>query len=309
MFLSLNFLLLILIFFNYSVKANDIIGSEKTYYSKKSETLIDISRDHNLSFPEVMSSNPHIHDPWLIKENEKITLPNEHIIPFAPKEGLIINLADLRAYYIDKKNNQIHTFPIGIGREGWETPLGLAKVRGKTINPTWTVPKSILEEDPTLPKRIGPGPDNPLGKHAIYLSMPSPGSYLLHGTNKAWGVGMRVSHGCIRLFPEGIKKLFSLVKKGTKVNIVNQPVKAGWKHGVLYIEVHVMHEYGRESNKPLPPKTSLLPDASAIVRAVAGSDVYRVDWGLVIKAVLEAKGQPVAIMLDMYNNASIVNKH
>ena len=302
--LYISKLLYFLVFiFSFSIKAKnlidvDITGSEKFYYSNKNETLIDISRENNLSFPEVMSSNPKILDPWLIEENKKILLPNKHIIPFAPKKGLIINLADLRAYLFRGHDDKVFTFPIGIGREGWETPLGNAKVTGKRKNPYWTVPKSILEEDPTLPKVVGPGPDNPLGKHAIYLSMPS---YLLHGTNKPWGVGMRVSHGCIRLYPEGIERLFSLVTKGTKVNIVNQPVKAGWKDGILFVEVHVMHEYGREDTDiNIPPRTHLLPKASAIIQAVAGNEISRIDWDLVVKAVLEATGRPVPVMLNMY---------
>ena len=146
----------------------------------------------------------------------------------------VIDKGDLRVYYYGE-NSTIFSYPIGIGRGDWETPIGKASIVGKKKNPYWTVPKSILEEEPHWPKVVKPGPDNPLGTRAIYLSMTG---YLLHGTNKPYGVGMKVSHGCIRLFPADIEELFEYIKIGDKVNVIDQPVKAGWSGGVLYLEVH-----------------------------------------------------------------------
>ncbi len=287
-------LLYFLILLSFSSANIDIIGYNEYYLVEKDETLIDISRKHNLAFPEVMSANPQISDPWILENNKKILLPKRHILPKGNQDGLIINIADLRAYYFYNSENDIEVFsyPIGVGRSGWETPLGKSIVIDKKKNPYWTVPKSILEEDPSWPKVVKPGPDNPLGKHAIYLSLPS---YLLHGTNKAWGVGMRVSHGCIRMYPEGIKELFSFVKKGTNVEIVNQPIKVGWDNETLYIEVHVMHDYGREPEFVESPKINLLPEAARIIQEKAGIKIGMIVWDRVVKAVREASGMPIAI--------------
>ncbi len=274
---------------------SDIIGNIEYYTSKSEETLIDISRKYNLSFPEVLSSNPHIVDPWLVLHGTDILLPTEHILPRAKREGIVINLADLRAYYFKNGTSEILTFPIGVGRNGWETPLGEAHVTGKKEKPYWKVPKSILEEDPSWPPVVPPGPDNPLGDHAIYLSMPS---YLLHGTNKAWGVGMRVSHGCIRLYPEGIEKLYNLVSLETPVTIVDQPIKAGWRDDKLYVEVHIMHEYGMEEGVKLAPRNTLLPEAAKVIQEVAGIEINKIDWSLVVSAVMQGRGLPVSVMRE-----------
>jgi L,D-transpeptidase ErfK/SrfK len=229
----------------FSNPVEDIVGNLKLYTIKKGQSLIDISRKHNLAFPEVLLNNPDIIDPWVLEEGKTIILPSRHILPNANRKGIIINKGDLRAYFFKDENN-IYTFPIGIGRAEWDTPIGYAKVTGKKKNPYWTVPKSILEEEPHWPKVVKPGPENPLGSRAIYFSMPG---YLLHGTNKPWGVGMKVSHGCIRFFPEGIESLFNMFNKGDRVQIIDQKVKAGWQGGVLYLEVHTMHSYGLEEDE------------------------------------------------------------
>ena len=158
------------------------------------------------------------------------------------------------------------------------------------------VAESVRKEDPSLPKVVAAGEDNPLGNRAIYLSMPS---YLIHGTNKPYGVGMRVSHGCIRLYPEDIEILYELVNEGTKVNIINQPIKAGWNSNKLYIEVHILPDYVTSSEeKEVIKNTDLYPQAYEIVQKAAGLDITKVDWNKVKKAVNQAKGIPIDITIN-----------
>ncbi|MAH89048.1 MAG: hypothetical protein CMJ06_03260 [Pelagibacterales bacterium] len=288
------FISIVLLIYNkvFSTQLEDIIGNMSSYTIKEDETLIDISRRYNLAFPEVLLNNNSINDPWTLETGKVISLPGRHILPKGKREGIIINKGDLRAYYFKDKNT-IFSFPIGIGRANWDTPTGKATIVGKKKNPFWTVPKSILEEEPHWPKVVKPGPDNPLGTRAIYLSMPG---YLLHGTNKPWGVGMRVSHGCIRMYPEGIEKLFEMVKEGDKVEIVEQNVKTGWQGGVLYLEVHTMHEYGLEEDEEKKPNIRLLPEAAKLIQEAAGIHIAKIDWVRVTEIVRTASGEPKAVL-------------
>jgi L,D-transpeptidase ErfK/SrfK len=219
-----------------------VVGQNIIIQAKASETLLDIARRYDVGYSEIKIANPNI-DPWLPKEGSEVLVPTQYVLPQAPRKGVVINLAEMRLYYFPESRvgqpGIIITHPIGIGREGWSTPLGTTSIVGKKKNPTWIPPQSIRAEhkangDP-LPRRVLPGPDNPLGKFALRLGMPG---YLIHGTNRPWGVGMRVSHGCIRLYPEDIASLFEHVKIGTSVNIVYQPFKAGIKEGMLYLEAH-----------------------------------------------------------------------
>ena len=276
----------------FSSQEEELLGNLSYYKIENNDNLIEIARKNNLSFPEIMIANPKIDDPWMLNEGEIIILPKRHILPDSKKEGIVVNKGDLRVYFYGE-DSKILSYPIGIGRGDWETPTGSTKITGKKKNPYWTVPKSILEEEPHWPKVVKPGPENPLGTRAIYLSMTG---YLLHGTNKPWGVGMKVSHGCIRLFPENIEELFDYVRVGQKVEIVDQPVKAGWYGGVLYLEVHTMHPYGLEENQGLKPNIRLLPKAASIIQAKAGVYIGRVNWENVTKIVKKASGIPEAIL-------------
>ena len=272
-------------------QSSDIIGKEVKYTVREKETLIDIARKFDISFADIMSANGRI-DPWLPKKNRKILIPNRHIMPSVKRDGIIINLGDLRIYFY-KNHLLIGTYPIGIGRSGWETPLGLAEVIEKKTDPFWIPPDSVREEDPSLPKIVAPGEDNPLGTRAIYLSMPS---YLIHGTNKPYGVGMKVSHGCIRMYPEDVESLFDLVEVGTKVNIINEPIKVGWHNNDLYIEVHQLPAYASEKNTlENKDRRNLYPLATTMVQKVAGVNITEVDWQVVFKSVIEAKGIPTKI--------------
>ena len=297
----MKIILFILIFtFKYNLHSNeliDLIGYDKYYKTKQDETLIDIARSNNLAFPEIMSANVGLDDPWVVKPEVNILLPKRHLLPNIKREGIVVNKGDLRVYYF-AKDDKIYSFPIGIGRGDWETPIGKARITGKKKNPYWTVPKSILEEEPHWPKVVKPGPENPLGNRAIYLSMPG---YLLHGTNKPWGVGMKVSHGCIRLYPEDIKTLYELVNIGDRVEIIDQPVKSGWLGGVLYMEVHSMHPYGLEDEQIIENNLRLLPQATQSLQNSAKHYIVDVDWKRVVNIVKEASGVPEAI-LTKYKN-------
>ncbi|PTN12326.1 L,D-transpeptidase ErfK/SrfK [Nitrosomonas aestuarii] len=223
----------------------DIFGQIRTTQAGRTDTLLDIARLYDIGQTEIVLANPTV-DRWMPDDGSEVILPSRHIFPRAERKGLVLNLPEMRLYYFpEPKNGEkpiVMTFPMGIGRMDWETPLGISKIIEKKKDPTWTPPESIKKHriangEPPLPDVVPPGPDNPLGRHAMRLSI-GKGSYLIHGTAKPYGVGMRVSSGCIRLYPEDIENLFDKVPLGTQVNIVNQPIKLGWLLNQLYIELH-----------------------------------------------------------------------
>lgn len=240
-----------------------VVGHNLVVYSRAEDTLLDIARSFDLGFSDIVDANPGL-DPWLPGEGSAVVVPTKFILP-GERQGIVINLAEMRLYYYPKaKKGQLQTVithPIGIGREGWATPLGKARITQKRKDPTWTPPASILAEhlekgDP-LPKVVPAGPDNPLGAYAMRLSMPG---YLLHGTNKPYGVGLRVSHGCIRLFPEDIEHLFGIVPVDTSVEIIYEPYKAALNDGHLYLEAHQTHDDidQRQGNNMTPMVAAVL---------------------------------------------------
>jgi L,D-transpeptidase ErfK/SrfK len=211
-------------------------------------------------------------------------MPRSWILPdVEPMSGIVINIPEMRLYFFfeQEKAKVVRTFPIGIGDEGFDTPLGTFKVIQKIVNPVWHVPASIRKERPELPREIPPGPDNPLGSHALRLSL---GDVLIHGTNRPFAVGRRVTHGCIRLYPEDIPKLFSIVPNGLKVTIVRQPVKAGVDAGKIYIEVH-RDDYRKDLNY-LNEAVRLLTK-KGLLKEVSTEKLYQ--------AVEEKQGIPVEI--------------
>ena len=236
-FIFLNFTVSFAETFSIS-KNSEIVGSLKTYFVKNKESLIEIARYNDLGYNEIMDANPNL-DPFVPGDDSKVIIPTFWILPDRPAnfQGIIINLSEMRLYYFYKKNKEqmVTTFPIGIGDEGVETPVGRFKISHKIVNPPWYVPESIRKERPELPAVVPPGPENPLGTHAMRLSGLS---YLIHGTNRPWAVGRKVTHGCIRLYPEDIPKLFEMVPIGTEVLIVHQPVKVAKFGDDIYIEVH-----------------------------------------------------------------------
>lgn len=219
-----------------------VIGEPQVVFTGKEDTFSDLAREYGLGYDEIVTANPGI-DPWLPGENTPIVLPTQFVLPKAPREGVVLNIATKRLFYFPKTaeggQRQVLTYPIGIGRVGWETPLGATSVVSKAKDPSWWVPASVRREheelgDP-LPAVVPPGPDNPLGTRVLKLDMPG---YLIHGTNQPYGVGMRVSHGCVRLYPENIEILYSLVAVGESVTIINEPYQFGQHDGIVYFEAH-----------------------------------------------------------------------
>ena len=225
---------------------SDVVGAVTTVTAREDDTLLDIARRHGLGYEDIVRANPDV-DTWLPGEGTEVVLPTRYVLPPGPRAGVVLNLAEYRLYYYPtpKAGEQavVMTYPISIGRMDWETPLGRTSIISKVTDPSWYPPESIRAEhaadgDP-LPRVVPPGPDNPLGKHAMRLGLPG---YLIHGTNRPDGVGMRVTHGCIRMFPEDIDYLFGRVSVDTAVRIINEPVKVGWNGEELFVEVHATLE-------------------------------------------------------------------
>jgi L,D-transpeptidase ErfK/SrfK len=230
--------------FRFDPEHDEVVGELQVTHVQGEDTLPDIARRFNVGYEEILRANPGV-DPWLPGVGRAIVVPTQFILPDAPREGLVVNLAQLRVYYFPKPKKgepddglrTVITHPIGIGKIGWQTPEGSTKVTSKQKNPTWTPPVSVRKEhkengDP-LPARVPPGPDNPLGAYKMTLGWPS---YLIHGTNKPYGVGMRSSHGCIRFYPEDISELYDQIPVGTKVTVVNQPFVFGWHKDAMYVQ-------------------------------------------------------------------------
>lgn len=219
-----------------------LVGEPQVVYTTSDDTLSDLARAYGLGYDELIAANPDV-DPWLPGENTPVLLPTQFIIPDVPREGIVLNIASKRLFYFpevaDGRPAIVKTFPIGIGRVGWETPLGATTVVAKARDPHWYVPLSVRQEQSelgnSLPSVVPPGPDNPLGHRVLKLEMPG---YLIHGTNQPYGVGMRVSHGCIRLYPENIEYLYELVEIGEPVKIINEPYLMTQQDGEIYFESH-----------------------------------------------------------------------
>lgn len=261
----------------------DLIGSLRHVRAQHEDTLLDIARRNGVGHDEIVHANPEV-DPWLPGDGTAVLLPTRYVLPNAPRKGLVLNVPEMRLYYFPPARRgqarRMITHPISIGRMDWNTPLGTTRIVAKQLNPSWRPPASIKEEaladGRELPDLVPAGPDNPLGRHAMRLGVPG---YLIHGTNKPAGVGMRVTHGCVRMFPEDIESLFVEVPVGTPVHIVNQPVKLGWLAGTLFVEVHLPLEEDSELREKLlrhtldliheeREKRPLVLDGAALKRAV-----------------------------------------
>lgn len=212
-----------------------VIGEILHYTVSDNETLLDIARTYDLGYNQIVLANPGV-DPWIPPKGLKLVIPKMFVLPPESRTGIIINLPEMRLYYFRREgeNLVVYTAPVGIGTEGKLTTEGLYIIYRKKEKPYWHVPESIRKKDPTLPPVVPPGPDNPLGDYALYLSREA---YAIHGTNRPWGIGRRVSHGCIRLYPEDIEALFPLVPIGTPVKVIYQPTKLGLKGNTVYLQV------------------------------------------------------------------------
>lgn len=270
---------------------NDIIGDNGYYKVKEGETLLEIARLHDLGFIELVTANPGI-DPWIPEAGRTVLLPSEHILPEAPRRGIVINRPELRLYYFGDGTGPVVTYPIGVGRQGRETPLGSTSIATKRESPTWTPPPSIRAERPELPATVPPGPENPLGLFAMNLGWKN---YVIHGTNKPYGIGRRVSSGCIRLYPEDIERLFNTVKIGSPVMIVDQAVKLGWAGGELYIEAHPTVAEGDALEEKGWYTPTAVPGLKERILDAAGRHAARIDWPAVARAEQAKRGIPVRI--------------
>jgi L,D-transpeptidase ErfK/SrfK len=277
----------------------DVVGVVQKTRATKEDTLTDIARRFNVGYEEIVRANPGV-DPWLPGEDREIVIPSQFILPNAPREGIVINAAAMRLFYYPKvkkgETQVVHTYPIGIGKVGWKTPEGATKVVRRQKDPTWRPTASIIKEHleergEKLERVIGPGPENPLGRFAFYLGWPS---YMIHGTNKPSGVGLRSSHGCIRLYPEDIAQLFELTPVGTQVRVVNQPFVFGWHAGSLHIQAYDVLEDDTRDWKKAQVKLLKKDLAERIQKELAARD-EKIDWEAVTQLTHEPRGIPVSI--------------
>lgn len=270
-----------------------LVGQLQETRVKPGETLLDVARVYSVGLNELQNANPSV-DPWLPAVGQRVVIPSQHLLPEGPREGIVVNLPELRLYYYPPASpgspRVVMTYPLGIGSEGRAIPVAETQVIDKRIDPPWVVPDTILAEheadgDP-LPKVVPPGPDNPLGKYALRLGI---SSFLIHSTNHPYSVGMRISHGCLRMYPENIEELFGKVAVGTTVRIIDEPYKAGWQGGVLYLEAHPpLAEAGHS------PDTNLTP----MVVAVAGVISTRLNdhaWQAAARVASQEAGIPTSI--------------
>jgi L,D-transpeptidase ErfK/SrfK len=282
--------------YNPPIKAHDSVVAEypneiAVTRAEKNETLLDVARRFSLGQMEIIRLNQDL-DRWLIKKDQIITLPNKRILPDSPHVGITLNIAEYRMFYYST-NGKIYSFAHGVGRQDWNTPLGKTTIQKKVKDPVWRPPESIRREhaalgDP-LPEVVPAGIHNPLGAYALYLNLP--GDYRIHGTDidKIFGIGMQITHGCVRMYPEDIEQLFHLVSEGTPVYIVKQPIKVGWLDNVLYVESHPDLE-GEETTID-----QRLASALALIQKANNYELPEFDQAALKEALEKQNGNPTAI--------------
>lgn len=279
--------------------ADTVLGEVQTVTTRYEDTLLDLGRRYSVGYEEIVAANPGV-DPWLPGEGTRVVIPSRYILPDGPREGIIVSLAEHRLYYFPPiRANEpatVVTYPISVGKMDWKTPLGLTRITNKRTKPIWYPPESVRKEHAAdgrpLPKAVPPGPDNPLGEYAMRLGIPG-GAYLIHGTNRPEGVGMQVTHGCIRMYPEDIEQFFKMVAVNTPVRIVHQPYKMGWKGQELFIEIHAPLE-GQEESADIHSLTQI---TRLLVSATQDRTVV-IDWAKAEQAFNQASGIPEPVMLS-----------
>jgi L,D-transpeptidase ErfK/SrfK len=259
-----------------------VVGSNQIIFTGKDDTLIQLARANGLGFQSLAAANPGV-DPWLPGADRPLLLPYSTVLPGRPQRGITVNLAELRLYLVWEEAGalQVRIYPIGIGDEGWETPEGTFAVLRKVEQPVWNPPPSIRQQRPELPLRVPPGPENPLGDYWLAFT---PEGHGIHGTHKPFGVGRRVSHGCLRLYPEDIRDLYSRTELGTPVQIIYKPLKVGIQDGILYIEAH--RDYRQKIDDPRM-------EIERQVRLVGWR--HALDWSAIERIIAEARGVPVPV--------------
>jgi L,D-transpeptidase ErfK/SrfK len=272
----------------------DLVGTNSSTLVSREDTLIDIAVSYQLGYNMIRSANPYI-DAWLPDNEDSVLLPFSAILPNAPREGIVINTPEMRLYFYNKnkQNNKatVTIYPISVGRRDWATPLTKTRLTGRVENPSWYPPESIRAEHAArgdlLPKIVPAGPDNPLGKYLLALDIPS---YFIHGTNKRFGIGMQVTHGCIRMYPEHIEELYNHAANNTPVIIINQPYKVGWQEEQLYLEVH--HPLELEGSKQVNNRSHIIDTLASILQE--RSEVL-IDWEKVDSVIKNSTGVPVMV--------------
>lgn len=274
----------------------EIIGLAGEYLIEEQDTLPDIARRFDLGFVELRAANPMV-DVWLPAAGTRLTLPTAHILPAVERTGIVINLPEQRLYFFRRAPSTVLTFPLGTPRIGCPIPRGTTTVIRKRTQPTWTPPPSLRAERPGLPDHVPAGPSNPLGEFALDLGWRG---FLIHGTNKPDGIGRRVTHGCIRLYPEDIERLFAAVPVGVRVSVIDQPIKLGWSDGILYLEAHwsvdELDTIELQGVVTLPDNGAACRNAKPMIRAKAGVLENRLDWDVACRALRERRGIPVRIL-------------
>jgi len=257
-----------------------------THRVSHEETLMSIARRYDLGFTELRAANPQV-DPWLPGEGREIVVPTLHLAPTEERVGIVVNLADQRLYLFGGSDVPARSYPLGIGRAGCQTPTGTTHIASKRRDPVWVPPASIRAARPDLPAAIPPGPNNPLGAFALNLGWEG---YVIHGTNRPEGIGRRVSHGCLRLYPEDIERLFGLVAVGTKVTIIDQEVKLGWIGEELFLEIHPSQTQADQIEVDGAFRPEPLPGLREAILAYAKDKHLRVDWDAVERIAKKRSG-------------------
>ena len=288
-------------------KEDDVMGQLGLVQLKDGDTLPDIARHYSLGINTVSAANPGA-DTWVPDAGEQILLPLSFTLPDAPRKGIVINLAAMRIFHFKKGGSlmTVSTYPVGVGTEERPTPMGRMYVTRKKVRPTWYVPASIAADhrkkgDP-LPAKVPPGPENPLGEYALYLSK---ASYLVHGTNKPASIGLRATNGCIRLYPEDVRRLFKDTPVKTPVRIVNQPYLVGRRDGLVYLEAHTPFEESGAAD---------LKKAYAKLKMIEKKSGQALDWDKIDAVVTDARGYPVPVLAtipekESYFTRTIKLKH
>jgi L,D-transpeptidase ErfK/SrfK len=275
-----------------------VIGEDTSVETVYQDTLYDLARAYSLGSEELIRVNPGV-DPWLPGAGKMLVVPGRHILPPGPREGIVVNLPEHRLYYYPKPKRggpiQVITYPVSIGKMDWRTPLGVTHVTQKQKDPTWYPPESVRKEhaeagDP-LPAKVGPGPDNPLGAYAMRLAAGN-GTYLIHGTNNPIAVGLAVTHGCIRMYPDDVAALFPLIPVGTPVRLINQPVKVAWIDGELLLEAHPPVDAQGQSFEPD------IDQFSDLLRAAVGDTTVAIHWDYAREVLQKANGVIATVGLE-----------
>ncbi|HEY6451892.1 MAG TPA: L,D-transpeptidase family protein [Steroidobacteraceae bacterium] len=281
---------------------DDVIGSVQLTVASQEDTLSDIARRFDIGYEEIVRANPGV-DPWIPGAGRQVVVPTQFVLPNAPREGIVINVAAMRIFYFPPHRKgepqEVYTHPIGIGKIGWSTPEGVTHVVSHVKDPIWRPSRALRidhrnDNGEDLPAVVMPGPDNPLGKYEFRLGWPS---YLIHGTNKPYGVGLRSSHGCVRLYPEDIVKLFQMVPNGAQVRVVDQPFLFGWHDGRLYLQAYTVLEDDTRAWKSAPKKL-LSHSLAAHVQSTLAAQKSSIDWQSVAAVTHAPRGVPVPVSGD-----------